>query len=237
MRWRASVLSAILVTLAGIVPLAGNTAYAQGGGTTAPLAGVVNDATGAVVPGADIVVRNNGTAAEFRTVTDSNGRFVVPALNPGTYTVTVSLQGFKTLVLPDVWLTAATPSTVKAVLELGAVAETVVVQGATELVQTQTAAVQQTVVVQQIQQLPLVTRTALDLVPGLPGVQTSGSGTRGSTLSGMPNVTINITLDGVNVQDNNGRSTDGFFMFVRPMLDSVEEVTVSSSTLGAQVAA
>ena len=47
-------------------------------------------------------------------------------------------------------------------------------------------------------------------------------------------MTMNITLDGVNVQDNNGRSTTGSFMYIRPMLDSVEEITVSASTPGAE---
>ena len=220
--------------LATALAMSSAAAYAQGGGTTAPLTGLISDRTGAVLPGADVLVRNNATSAQFQAVTDANGRFVVPALNPGTYTVTVSLQGFKTLVLPDVSLTASTPASVKATLELGDLAEKVVVEGSTELVQTQTAAVQQTLVVRQIQQLPLVTRTALDLVLGLPGAQTSGAGSRGTILNGMPNVTINITLDGVNVQDNYNRSTDGFFMYVRPMLDSVEEVTVSSSTPGAE---
>jgi len=104
--------------LATALAMSSAAAYAQGGGTTAPLTGLISDRTGAVLPGADVLVRNNATSAQFQAVTDANGRFVVPALNPGTYTVTVSLQGFKTLVLPDVSLTASTPASVKATLEL-----------------------------------------------------------------------------------------------------------------------
>jgi hypothetical protein len=190
--------------LAAALAMSSGAAYAQGGGTTAPLTGLVSNRTRAVLPGADVLVKNNATSARFQAVTDANGRFVVPAMNPGTYTVTISLQGFKTLVLPDASLTVSTPASVKATLELGDLAEQVVVEGSTELVQTQTAAVQQTLVVRQIEQLPLVTRTALDLVLGLAGARTSGAGSRGTILNGMPNVTINITLDGVNVQDNFG---------------------------------
>ena len=108
-------------------------------------------------------------------MTDSGGRFTIPALNPGVYTVRVSLMGFKTWTAPDVQLISATPASVRAVLEVGALEETVVVEGAAELMQTQTASVQQTIAVKQIESLPLVTRTALDFVTALPSAQTAGA--------------------------------------------------------------
>ncbi len=112
------------------------------GGVTSSLAGLVVDSSGGVIPGADVVVKNNATAGISQAVTDGSGRFNIPALMPGTYTVTITLQGFKTWSAPDVKLVAATPASIKATLEVGNLEETVVVQGATELVQTQTAAVQ-----------------------------------------------------------------------------------------------
>ncbi len=83
-----------------------------------------------------------------------------------------------------------------------------------------------------MRQLPLVTHTALDAVQMLTGVNTAASNSRGSTINGLPGNTINITLDGINVQDN--RSHEGFFMYIRPMLDSIEEISVSTSTPGAE---
>ena len=220
----------LAILLCGGIPV-----FAQGGSTSS-LSGVVADTSGAVIPGADVVVKNNATAGEFTAVTDGQGRFTIPALNAGTYTVTVSLSGFKTVVLPDVRLLTATPSSVTVKLEVGQLEETVIVTGATEILQTQTAAVQATIAVQQISALPLVTRTALDYVVALPGAQTTGSNSRGTTINGLPTVSINITLDGVNVQDNNNRTTDGFLMYIRPLMDSVEEITVSTSTPGAESA-
>jgi hypothetical protein len=205
-------------------------AFAQGATTSASLSGVVTDTQGAVIPGADVLAKHNATSAESRAVTNTEGRFTIPALNPGTYTVTVSLQGFKTAQLPDVVIVTATPASIAVKMEVGGVEETVVVRGATDVVQTQTAAVTTTINVQQISSLPLVTRTALDYVTMLPGALTTGSNSRGTTINGLPTVSINITLDGVNVQDNNNRSGDGFFMYIRPLMDSVEEITVSTST-------
>lgn len=73
-------------------------AYGQGGVTTS-LSGSVVDSSGGIVPGADITAKNNATSAISSAVSNENGSFTIPALNPGTYTVTVSLMGFKTAVL------------------------------------------------------------------------------------------------------------------------------------------
>ena len=72
----------------------------------------------------------------------------------------------------------------------------------------------------------------MDFVNFLPGVSTP-AGNRDATINGLPRGMINITLDGVNIQDNTLRSTDGFFAIVSPRLDSVEEVTVTTASQGA----
>ena len=81
---------------------------------------------------------------------------------------------------------------------------------------------------QQITSLPLTSRNALDSLTSLAGFNTSGTA-RNSTVSGLPRSAINITLDGMSVQDNYLKTTDGYFARLSPLLDSVEEVTVTTA--------
>lgn len=205
-------------------------AFAQSGATSS-LTGTVVDTGGGIVPGASIVIKNNATGTTFEAISNSSGAFSVPALDPGTYTVTVSLAGFKTAVVNEVRLLAARPSEVKVTLEVGALTETVQVAAASELVQTQSSTVTSTITSEQINNLPLSSRNALYFTTFLAGVETTG-GPRGSTIMGLPQNTINITIDGVS-NSNNFQSGDGFFSMVTPRTDAVEEITVTGATPGA----
>jgi hypothetical protein len=202
--------------------------FAQGGQS---LSGIVLDAGGGVIPGAAVIVRNSATGESFATVTNGAGAFSVPAIGVGTYAVTVTIQGFKTAVVNDVRVLTATPANIQAVLEVGALNETVEVKAGSELIQTQSSTVSSTIGVEQISELPVASRNALYFAAMLPGVETA-AGPRGSTFSGLPNNTINITIDGVTT-GNQLLSSDGFFSMVTPRLDAVEEVTVTGAAPGA----
>ncbi len=223
------------VALAGILVATGSTlAYAQGGNTSAPLSGVVVDSSGAPVPGASVVVKNEGTGSTYQAVSGEKGTFAVPALQAGTYTVTVSLSGFKQSVTRGFKILAATPAGLRAVLEVGALEETVTVEATgAPLVQTQSTAISTTVEVGQINNLPVQSRNALDFLTGLPGVLTPG-GARDSIVSGLDQSAINITIDGMSVQDNYLKTTDGYFARLSPRLDAVEEVTMTTAGGGAE---
>jgi Carboxypeptidase regulatory-like domain len=202
---------------------------------TSSLSGTVTDPSGAVVPGASVLAKNTALGTEFRTTTSSAGIYTVPALGVGIYTVSIEARGFKKTVISDVKIDAATPATVNAALEVGAQTESVVVQGGGEVLQTQSANVATTITGRQITELPFTSRDALDLVLLLPGTNTPGR-PRTSTINGLPKGALNITMDGVNVQDNILKSSDGFFTYVRPRIDAVDEVTVSTATPGAESA-
>jgi hypothetical protein len=208
-------------------------AFAQGASATSSLSGVVTDKDGGVVPGAAVVAKNNATSAEARTVTNTSGLYSFPGIDVGTYTLTITLQGFKTAVVNDVRVLAATPRTANVTLELGALTEIVDVRGGgTELVRTETPTVNQTVSTEFIQNLPRADRNVLNFLVFLPGVETNGANARGSTISGLPQNTINITIDGVSTS-NNLQSGDGFFSLITPRQDAVEEVTLTTATAGA----
>ena len=202
-------------------------AFAQGTSTSS-LAGVVVDSSGGALPGATITVKSNDTGATFTTVSSGTGDFNIPAMPIGGYTVTISLQSFKTVILTDVILNVGVPTTVRATLEVGAVSETVEVTAAGQMVKTQTTTISSTISTTEIANTPLTSRYLLDFVTSLPGVNTP-AGSRNSTINGLDQSAINITLDGINIQDNTNKTGDGFFAIVSPRLDAIEEVTVSGA--------
>ena len=220
-------LSAVVLSITLLAAFAPRVS-AQGSFLTT-LFGTVVDTSGGVVPGADVKIRHNGTGAQSAAVTAVDGGFSIPSLPGGTYTVTVSLSGFKTKVLSEVTLQAAIPATVRVVLELGTVSETVTVVGQSALVvQTATPAIQTNITANAIINLPLASRNALESLTGLAGFNTP-AGTRQTTISGLPRSAVNITLDGMNIQDNYQKTNDGFFARLAPQLDAVEEVTVTTA--------
>ena len=206
------------------------------GGVTATLSGTVLDSSGAVVPGVAITAKNKSTAASSMAVSGADGLFTIPALEPGDYKVTVAMTGFSTAVLEDIRLNAGVPTNIKPVLTPGGVSETVVVEAASEVLNTTQTAVSTTFNQQQINNLPLPGRSAFDLVTLMPGVTSSNGSTRGAIVNGLPTVTVNITLDGMNIQDNYAKTWDGMFTRVNPRLDAVDEVTISTAAQGADTA-
>ncbi|HET6892307.1 MAG TPA: carboxypeptidase-like regulatory domain-containing protein, partial [Pyrinomonadaceae bacterium] len=183
-----------------------------------------------------VVVRNTATNQEFTTQTNEEGTFSVPTLISGTYTATVTAKGFKQAMVTEIKIDVGKPSSVNVALEVGSANETVTIVGGGELLQTQTATVGTTLTGRQITDLPTASRDALDLVLALPGTSTVGR-PRQSSVNGLPKGALNITLDGINVQDNLLKSNDGFFTYIRPRTDAISEVTVSTSNPGAESSA
>lgn len=201
--------------------------------TSGRLTGVVTDSTGALVPRAEIVATLTGTKSEFKATANDEGGWSIPSVPNGAYTISVTARNFKTTVIKDVKVDAGQVATANAVLEPGGANEQVIVQGGGEILQTETANVATTIAGRQINELPFVTRDALQLVLTLPGVQTPGV-PRTSSINGLPKGSVNMTLDGVNIQDNFLRSSDGFFTSIQMKSDAVQEVTVSTAVPGAE---
>src|ERR1700746_257510 len=97
--------------------------------TTATVYGIVNDATGAVVPGAMVSLRNDATSENFSKVSDAAGEFGFQFLPVGTYTLRIEAQGFKALETSGITLTAGQQTRQTYQLDVGAVTETLKVEG------------------------------------------------------------------------------------------------------------
>jgi Carboxypeptidase regulatory-like domain len=225
--------SKVFVLLA-ILALCGLPVFGQG--PTGSLTGTVMDSTGAVVPGASVTVKNNETGQEFTAKTNDEGVFTVPSLGSGMYTATILVKNFKQAKVTEIKIDAGKPSSISVGLEVGSQDQTVTIIGGGELLQTQTATIGTTLTGRQITDIPTASRDALDLVLALPGTTTPGR-PRTSSVNGLPKGALNITLDGINVQDNLLKSSDGFFTYIRPRTDAMSEVTISTSNPGAESSA
>lgn len=130
---------------------------------------------------------------------------------------------------------AGIPATVNLQLEVGSVSETVEVSGAAEVVEAASASVSSNLTGRQVNDLPIPSRNATDLIVTLPGTQTPG-GPRNTTFDGLPQATVNMTMDGVNIQDNLLKNGSGgaFYPVVYPRTDAIEEVSVTSAASGAE---
>ncbi len=107
--------------------------------TTAQITGLVTDATGASVPGAAVVAINTATNVEYPTETNVAGVYVLPNILPGPYTVTVSIQGFKTQVRTDLAVRVADRLGINFVLEPGEIRTTVEITATVEGINTSDA--------------------------------------------------------------------------------------------------
>ncbi len=163
-----------LLLFVAVVLVSSSIGFAQGGGQS--LSGIVVDSGGGVIPGATITAKNNATSQTFEVTSNDAGVFAIPGIAVGTYSVTVTLSGFKTAVMNEVRIVTATQTSVKAVLEIGALSETVQVSSRAELIQSQSTQVSSTLLAEQLNEVPLSSRNALYAVTMLPGVQYGAGG-------------------------------------------------------------
>ena len=209
--------------------------YSQG--TTSRVTGVVQDATGALVPGATVTLTNEGTGVAFKTNTGNAGTYVFEAVQSGTYTVQVEAKGFKEFVSRKNVLTIGQPMTVNATLEVGQIAEKVEVSGSAELVQTSSSANVGNVIDENtIRDLPIVGsrgRNPIGLVDLQPGVIDTQAISGGAVVVfGSRDRAWNFTLDGI---DNNESSSGGSdFAPLRTNPDSLAEFRVITSNPSAE---
>jgi hypothetical protein len=188
---------------------------------TARLEGIVHDSTGAVVPAAKVTAIHNQTKTQTDTVTNQSGEYVLPALQAGTYTLTVEAPGFRKAQISDIILDVAANVSQALTLEVGQVTEVVEVLANTVSVQTTDSQVSRAITMKDIDWLPQLGRTPITLAVLQPGIQVftqangsaSGADYSFSHINGMRGGSNNNTLDGIDDNDSVvprlGRSLDG----------------------------
>ncbi len=142
-----------LIVLIGVVILGTSPLEAQL--TTATISWTVTDASGGVIPGASVSVLQVETGSVRTTVSDDEGRYRVPLLQPGAYEVSAELVGFQTAVRSGITLAVGGRSVIDLSLNVGEISERVIVEGEAALVETTTSAISGLVDDKKIRDLPL----------------------------------------------------------------------------------
>ncbi|MGH9257990.1 MAG: carboxypeptidase regulatory-like domain-containing protein [Vicinamibacterales bacterium] len=220
----------------GVLSLVLTTGVAWAQLSTAQLSGRVTDESGAVLPGATVTVTQTDTGFTRSDVTDGEGSYVLPSLPTGPYRMEFSLSGFRTYVQTGVVLQVAASPVINASLSVGALEESVTVEGATPLVDVQSSGISEVVQNEQILALPLNGRNAAELVMiAGAAVQTTTStqrvapGGMGISVAGGQSFGVAYVLDGAmhnNPQDN--------LNLPFPFPDALQEFSVATAGLNAQ---
>ncbi len=200
------------------------------------LSGTVADPTGALVPGASVRIVNAATGQSREVRSDSQGRYAFPQILPGTYSVSAKAPGFAELTVPRVEALVNTPVTLALEFQkLGAQAESVTVDASAAQVNTTDASLGNAIGSQAILELPFYARNVAGLLQYQPGVTSfgtdAGDDDRNGSVNGGKSDQANVTLDGVDVNDQAYRTA--FTSVLRVTLDSVQEFRTTTSNGGA----
>ena len=177
---------------------------------TARLTGTVHDSTGSVVPNAKVSAVNGGTKIRTEATTNASGDYVLPALQPGTYALTVEATGFRKAIVENIELDAAANVSQGITLEVGQLTEVIEVTANTINVQTADSQVANSVTIKDIETLPQLARSPITLAVFQPGVQinpqangsSSGADYSFAHVNGLRQGSNNNSLDGIDVNDS-----------------------------------
>ena len=194
---------------------------------TGRISGTVLDPTGAAVQDALITIRSEALGATFSVVTSSAGGYTAIDLPAGLYAVEVEVPGFRRHVVHGVKVDVATEASLPPIrLKIGEITFVVEVEGGVSQVQTTTAELTSTVTKEQIQHLPLIGRSPIALIALEAG--TAAAGAAPTVINGMRTSFSNVTLDGINIQDNFIRDNALDFIPNRILIDQISEFTITT---------
>jgi hypothetical protein len=200
--------------------------HAAFGQTLTSLSGTVSDPSGAVVPNATLAVTNIETGFTQNSTSDGAGRYGYPQLPTGKYKLSAKATGFPEEVRSNIELLVGTATTVNiAFTKVGSTSETISVVADAVQVNTSDATIGNAISSQAIVELPSFARNVASLLQFEPGVTTNGQ------VNGGKSDQANVTLDGVDVNDQNGRAA--FTSVLRVTLDSTAEFRTTTTNANA----
>src|SRR6202171_2560854 len=207
--------------------------------SSSSLQGTVTDPSGSAISGASVMLSSNESKLDRTMVTETQGEYRFFALSPGTYTLTVTAKGFSRYEQTDLQLLVNTPATANVQLKVGSVTESVTVSSEAPALNMVDASLGNSFDQTQVRQIPLEGRNVPDLLSLQAGVAYTGNrldidknqDTRNGAVNGARSDQSNITLDGVDVND---QSNGYAFTSVLPTtLDSVQEFRVTTANYNA----
>src|SRR5258708_1087350 len=177
---------------------------------TGPITVAVKDASGSVVPGANVVLRNENTGIDARTgVSNEQGNFNAPLIPSGSYSVHVELRGFKSYQQSGIYLQVNQQVTITVAVQVGEVSEQATGTGAAPLVESPAGVIRETVDRVRVSELPLNGRNVLQLQVLVPGSVSGGSLDQGA---GTPGYAVNGGIAGSNMYSlDGGEYQDAYF--------------------------
>ncbi len=215
------------------------------GGSSGSITGNVTDPSGSAVSNATITIRNTGTNAERTMQSGASGVYIFSGLPPGTYNLTISNPGFEVAKVENIKLDVNAERRVDVTLKLGQISESVQVEAAPPLLNTENASTGQVIEAKRVTELPLNGRDFQQLQLLTPGTVASvnyqtGQGLGGGASSLTTNETMNIanggrpgqvlfTIDGASDSNQNGRG-----IIQRPSIDEIAEFKMQASNMSAE---
>lgn len=158
----------LIVLVAVILLLAGVPSHAQT--TSGTILGVLSDSSGAVIPNTPVTLTNTGNADTRQSITNQSGFYQFVNVPPGTYRITVSKQGFKTITREPIDLQVEGSVQIDLTMEVGSQSQNVTVSASTPLIQAETTTLGTVIDQRQTNEIPLNGRNALNLAALVPSV-------------------------------------------------------------------
>src|SRR5579871_740628 len=207
----------------------------------ANIVGAVTDASGAVIPDAQVVVTNPDRGLTRRVVSDAAGEYTVARVPIGNYVVTVEKTGFQKLIRSGITLQVGQTLRVDVQLQIGSASQEVVVNANVAHVETESGAISDVVTGTQVSQLNLNARNFANLATLVPGAATLGTGFDPSHVGVLANAAISFNGLPVNIQNWEVDSTNNIdqgsgsgSIMTYPSIDSIAEFRVSTSNYSAE---